>query len=348
MTEYAFLALFTLSCLAYVRWGARTLPREQWQFAAALPIAKGADGAWQGINLTWYGLLTANAYLIAVSVLLLLLGGLAVPPSAIVALATIMLLACVPASRIVAGLVEKKAHTFTVGGAVFVGTVLAPWVITAMNRLGGDAGRQLPPLATLAAFSIAYTFGEGLGRLACLSFGCCYGKPIDACSPAMRRLFAPIALVFSGETKKIAYAGEMAGVAVVPVQLLTSLVHVAGGVAAILLFLQGAFGASFALSITVTQGWRFASELLRADYRGTGLLSAYQVMGIVAIAYSWGAMLFLPDIPARFSLAAGLAIFWSPAIIISLQIIWLSILLYTGLSRVTTAELRFSVRRDRI
>jgi hypothetical protein len=285
---------------------------------------------------------------IAVAVLLLLLGGLDVPPSAIVLLAAVMLLLCVPASRLVAGVVEKKAHTFTVGGAVFVGIIAAPWIIFAMNRVSLDTSWELPPLATLAAFSIAYTFGEGMGRLACLSFGCCYGKPLEDCGPKVRRLFTPIALVFTGETKKIAYAANMGGVAVVPVQVLTSLVHVCGGLAAILLFMHGAYGASFALSITVTQGWRFASELLRADYRGRGSLSAYQVMGVVAIIYVWGAMLLLPNTMARFSLTDGLASFWSPNIIISLQFIWLSILLYTGLSRVTSAEMKFFVRRDRI
>jgi hypothetical protein len=155
-------------------------------------------------------------------------------------------------------------------------------------------------------------------------------------------------MVFTGETKKISYAADMGGVAVIPVQVMTALIHIIGGVAAILLFMNGRFGESFALSITITQGWRFASELLRADYRGSGSLSAYQIMGIIAIIYSWSLMLIFPNSLESFSMEDGLAIFRSPWIILSLQTIWISILLYTGLSRVTTAELKFSVRRDRI
>jgi hypothetical protein len=32
----------------------------------------------------------------------------------------------------------------------------------------------------------------------------------------------------------------------------------------------------------VTQVWRFLSEFLRADYRGSGRISAYQVMALFA------------------------------------------------------------------
>ena len=41
----------------------------------------------------------------------------------------------------------------------------------------------------LAALAIGYILGEGLGRLACLSFGCCYGKPLDQCGKVVSILF---------------------------------------------------------------------------------------------------------------------------------------------------------------
>jgi hypothetical protein len=37
----------------------------------------------------------------------------------------------------------------------------------------------MPIVPALAAVMIAYTFGEALGRLACISFGCCYGVSIS-------------------------------------------------------------------------------------------------------------------------------------------------------------------------
>ncbi len=54
----------------------------------------------------------------------------------------------------------------------------------------------------MAVLSIGYTFGESLGRLACLSFGCCYGKPLSQCSEQIRNLFEHFNVVFTGETKK--------------------------------------------------------------------------------------------------------------------------------------------------
>jgi phosphatidylserine decarboxylase len=57
-----------------------------------------------------------------------LLGAAGVPLAGVMVFSVLMLALCVPASRLVARLVEGKAHTFTVGGAVFVGIVAAPWL----------------------------------------------------------------------------------------------------------------------------------------------------------------------------------------------------------------------------
>jgi hypothetical protein len=203
-------------------------------------------------------------------------------------------------------------------------------------------------LPTLAAFAIAYTFGEGLGRLACLSFGCCYGKELNSCSQPVRRLLHPFAPVFTGTTKKISYAGGASGVKVVPVQLMTCVLHVIVGITAIYLFSIELFGASLVLAITITQGWRFASELLRADYRGAGNFSAYQFMGLGAIIYTWLELLIPAGVPLLFSAKEGFDSFWSPQIILLLQSIWVAILLYTGLSKVTSSQVTFSIRRERI
>ena len=94
-----------------------------------------------GVNLTWYGLLTGNAYVVSVAVLFILMGAVKVPLAGTALLVTIMLACCVPASRLVARVVEKKAHTFTVGGAVFVGVLIAPGsCLAGQSHPGGGAG----------------------------------------------------------------------------------------------------------------------------------------------------------------------------------------------------------------
>ena len=350
MTPTLLVLLLAICCYAVLAWGFRILPRENWQILAALPRRRDEAGNWQGLNLTWYGLLTANAYLAATAILFLLLGALHAPLGGVLTIAVLMLGICVPASKVVAWLVEGKAHTFTVGGAVFVGTLIAPWVVGLANRLpwAGPAP-ALPVVATLAAIVTAYAFGEGLGRLACLSFGCCYGKPLEECGPLVRSLFARRPLVFSGSLKKIAYASGLEGRPVVPVQALTATLYVTTGLFCTWLFLAGHFAGAFVVGTLVTQGWRVGSELLRADYRGDQSFSAYQWMGLAAIPYSlamaWWFGAGAADLP---DLAAGLAGLWQPAVLLALQALWLAIFVYTGRSAVTGATLSFHVHRERI
>ena len=58
----------------YLRWGFTTLVGERWQFFATIPTHKDEEGRWHGINLTFYGLLSANAYVIALAIFVLMLG----------------------------------------------------------------------------------------------------------------------------------------------------------------------------------------------------------------------------------------------------------------------------------
>jgi hypothetical protein len=350
MTEMLELSILALFLAGYLAWGIRTLTRERWQILAAMPVRKLEGGEWSGVNLTWYGLLTANAYAFAVALLFILMGTVRVPLAGTAALAAAMLSLCVPASRLVARLVEKKTHTFTVGGAVFVGVLIAPWIVLLVNRtVGAGSGFQVPTAAVLAAFSIAYAFGEGLGRLACVSFGCCYGMPLKEAPQLLQRLFAGLSFSFYGKTRKIAYAGGLEGERVLPVQALTAIIHVGCGLGAILLFLHSRFVEAFALTMVVTQGWRVVSEILRADYRGGGKVSAYQIMGAVAIVYGTSAMFLAPaNSLMQPDLSGGIADLWHPGLLIFLQTIWLAIFFYTGRSTVTGATLSFHVHRERI
>jgi prolipoprotein diacylglyceryltransferase len=345
MSDELFILLLLLICSLLLIWGFRVLPRDGWQMLASLPIKPLGNGQWQGLNLTWYGLLTANAYLAAVTMLIILLGAAGVPLAGVMVFSVLMLALCVPASRLVARIVEGKAHTFTVGGAVFVGIVAAPWLVLLVNRL---SDYQLPVLTTLAAVGIAYAFGEGLGRLACISFGCCYGKPLSACRPLLRKLFSRQHFAFHGATRKIAYAGNLEGEPVLPIQALTALLYTGSALAGTYLFLLGKTAVAFVLMILITQGWRVLSETQRADYRGKNRLSAYQVMGVLAVPYALLCVPVFPDLPRSMRLLSGLESFWQPGTLIFLQSLWLMLFVYTGRSTVTGAHLSFHVYRDRI
>ena len=350
MNTISLLIILAVMICAYLYWGIKTLPRERWQILAAVPVRKRNDGEWSGVNLTWYGLLTANAYVVAVAALLILMGAVRVPLAGTAALAAAMLSLCIPASRLVARVVEKKEHTFTVGGAVFVGVLMAPWIVLLVNRtLGAELEFHISPAAALAALAVSYAFGEGLGRLACISFGCCYGKPLAEAPPWLNRIFAGHCVSFYGKTRKIAYAGGMEGRKVLPIQALTAIIHVFCGFFAIVLYLHAMFAGAFILTMAVTQGWRVFSETLRADYRGSGKISAYQIMGVIAILYGSTAIILAPAaVLSNPDLIGGIATLWHPGALIFLQALWLAIFIYTGRSTVTGATLSFHVHRERI
>ena len=190
MANYLFVAVLAAAYLAVLFWACRNLPREEWQVAAALPVSKVVDGSWTGVNLTFYGVLQASAATLAVALMLFMMGTVGVPALDTLLVTGPLLSVCYPASRWVAAWVEKKPQTLTVGGASFVGSDPGP--LAHPGRPSGPVpgcgpGLNIPTV--LAALTIAYAFGEGLGRLACISFGCCYGKPLDQCSPLLQRLF---------------------------------------------------------------------------------------------------------------------------------------------------------------
>jgi hypothetical protein len=331
-------------------WAFRCLPDERWQFLASVPIMKDPSGRWHGLNFTYYGLLTANALTFGVGLLFVLLGSLHVPTTVTLALILAVLLVCLPAAKWVARLVEGKSCTFTVAGAFFVGIFVTPAVVHCFNLVLPDIGLLTIPLVpVLAGVMIAYAFGEALGRLACISFGCCYGVSIDAAHPAVQKLLGGRHFVFSGEMKKISYASGMQGMQVVPIQAMTSIVYILAGLIATFLFLKGNFDIAFIVTIAVTQGWRSLSETLRADYRGGGRISAYQIMGVLAILLAFAMLYFLPAEGApRVDLPAGIEAAWHPAVVLFLQGLWALVFLLFGKSMVTGAEISFHLRHDRI
>jgi len=326
------------------------LPKENWQILACLPQRKDANGIWRGINLTYYGFFNATACLFAVILFLLMAGSLGITFTGSLSVAIAVMAICMSASRFIARLVEKKQNTFSVGGASFVGILITPCIITLANiTLGKQREFHMPVIETMAAMFIAYAFGEGIGRLACISFGCCYGRPLSACDPLIQRIFQRWNFVFWGKTKKIAYDHQLDGQAVIPIQALTAIIYSGCGLLSFYLFTKGKAPSALLITLFVTQGWRFVSEFLRADYRGHGHLSAYQIMAVLSIAYTLFLFFVLPVSGNRLpEIRLGLMSLWDPGLILFLGALWLFSFLYTGRSAATGAAIHFYIRKKEI
>lgn len=347
--------IFTLAlgCMlfALLSWGFHFLSGERWQFLAAVPLYKKKNGCWRSVNFTYYGFFIATSQLLALVLTLCLLGSIKVSLFGVGVAILILLLICIPAARFIAMIVEKKRHTFTIGGASFVGIILAPAMVYLCQLLLGkdDPSFYLPVLPTLAAISIGYTMGEGLGRLACLSYGCCYGKPVAEATPFLQKLFSRVHTIFYGENKKVAYESKLSGVPLIPIQEITSIVYCLATVIGVYLFLHKHFTIALLVTIITTQLWRILSETMRADFRGIGKISAYQKMGLVGVLYMITVTFFFPEtivpVPA---IQEGLKLVWNPLVILCLQGSWCIFFIFFGKSSITTSTLEFSLVRKNI
>ncbi len=342
-----FIIILTLFTTVLIWWGAKNLTKEKWQFFVIVPWKKHDNGNWDGLNLTYYGVFNAIAYTLAVSILIILMISAGVKLMSSIILAIALLAICMPASRIVAWVVEGNPHRFTVGGAAFTGIICLPWVMELLNTFILTES-PIPVIPASAACACAYAYGEGVGRLACLSFGCCYGTPLNQLNPKLQGILKPIATTFSGVHKKACYTDNLEHVPLVPVQLLTSIFFTTSAIISIILFCNGWFKTAFILTIIATQGWRFTSEFLRSDDRGEGKLSAYQIMALTAIVYSlfisWNFNTNFPTV----DIINGLSQFWTPGMLLGMQALALLVLLYTGSSTVTGSTVKFRVNKDRV
>ncbi|MFN2353095.1 MAG: prolipoprotein diacylglyceryl transferase family protein [Desulfopila sp.] len=350
MHDIFFLTGFGLLLMALLAWAFKHLPGERWQMLAVVPLRKNEANVWHGTNLTYYGFFIATSQLLSFALLLILLQAIHVTISGAI-LATLVVLAfCLPAARLVAIIVEKKRHTFTIGGASFVGVIIAPWAIFATSRvMASYTETHMPMIPLLAALSIAYTLGEGLGRLGCISYGCCYGKPIQDSGRLLRFVFAKINFIFDGDNKKVSYEAQLNGKKLIPIQAITCVLYTCGALVGAWLFLQGSFTEALLLTMMLTQLWRIFSETLRADFRGFSKISTYQKMGVISVLYIVGISFAVP-VPQieEPSITQGIKILWNPGVIIGLQLLW-AIFFYTfGRSTVTSSQVSFALIRENI
>ena len=350
MLDEIFLIIVFLALAFIFRWAFQTLPNERWQIIGCLPYRRLSDGRWQGWNLTWYGFFNAAAVVFAVCMFLILTGSLSTQLIASLLILTLLFATCLPAAKMMAFLIENKQNTFTVGGASFIGILAAPCIVALTNVTAGKwLGFNITPIIALAAMSVAYILGEGIGRLACISFGCCYGKPLADCSLLINKIFQRHNFIFSGKTKKIAYAHELDGREVIPIQAMTAVIYSLTGLVGCYLFLKGFTTAAFVLTLTVTQLWRALFEFLRADYRGEGKISGYQIMASIACLYGLFIAYIFNETPVGTpDLALGFAAIWNPAVLIFLLALWITTFFYLGKSRVTTSLIEIHVLREKI
>jgi hypothetical protein len=349
MIDIIFVLGLGLVLAKFLIWAFKNLPGERWQMLAVVPTTKNQENAWQGTNLTYYGFFIATSQLIALLLLLVLLGAMYVSIPGTLLIILVILSLSIPAARLVAMTVEKKRHTFTIGGASCIGILIAPWVVQAVHMLLVDGGSFLPLIPVLAALSIAYSLGEGLGRLGCISFGCCYGKPVKDCHWLLQRLFARKNFIFLGATKKASFEGRLGGERLIPIQAITCVICTCAALIGSLLFLDGRFTEALLLTIIVTQVWRILSETLRADFRGFGKISEYQKMSVLNVLYVVLVTLLIPG-PHYIdpNVMIGLKGLWNPIIFLTLQILWLVFFLIFGRSTVTTSIVSFDLIRKNI
>ena len=348
MIDIIFVLVLGFILANFLGWAFRNLPGERWQMLAVIPTVKNREG-WQGTNFTYYGFFVATSQLLALLLLFILLGAMYVSIPGTLVIILVILSVCIPAARLVAIIVEKKRHTFTIGGASCLGILIAPWVVHAVRQLMEDHGSFLPIIPVLAALSISYTLGEGLGRLGCISFGCCYGKPVKDCHWILQRLFARRNFIFQGATKKANYEGRFAGEQLIPIQAITCVIYTSGALVGSLLFLDGHFTEALLLTIFLTQLWCIVSETLRADFRGFGKISSYQKMGILSALYMLLVTLLIPG-PHYIDpdVLIGLKALWDPVLILAMQLLWLVFFIIFGRSTVTTSTVSFDLIRKHV
>lgn len=350
--EFGLVVIVVIAAIVF-RWGFKNLPRQAWQIAVAVPSRHSDDlqSVLPAVNLTSYGFISAAAYATALAIYIFLIGSARQPLAYGLLFAGLLLLVAVPASKWVARWVEGvPGHT--IGGATFAAMVVAfPSVELVAAVAAHSPNVRLDVTALIAAASIAYAFGEAIGRLACLSFGCCYGRPIDATTPLQRALYSRFTETYRGRFKKISYASGLCDRPVIAVQAISCVVLLALGVIALWCFWHGAAGVAIVVALGGSQLWRAYSEQLRADYRGREGFTVYQGMALLG---ALAALVFTLAYPVSADYRAqppsaitGWFALARIEVLLAIQLLALGILFYMGKSSITSSRLELILHAPR-
>lgn len=165
----------------------------------------------------------------------------------------------------------------------------------------------------------------------------------------LQKLLRSLCFTFSGETKKVAYEANLLEQPLVPIQAVTAIVSSVAGIVGVFFFLRSNWTIALVVPLAITQLWRAFSEIFRADYRGRGRISAYQLMAITALVDSLAWIAFLDGAPVTApNLLIGLRALVNTPVLLFLELLWIVIFVYMGRSSVTSATLSFHVVREKI
>ncbi len=337
---------------AIIIWSFYNLPKEKYQFIAAVPSFKTHE-KWVGVNYTFYGLISASAAALGVTIFYLLMILPGYSSIMIIAVLLPIFMSAIASAKILASLVEKKKNVLSVGAALFTAFLISPIVTFAVNKyMSPFYGKSIDFIFFLTSASVSFLFGEGMGRLACVSFGCCYGKQVKTLKGVLYKIFSVFFIRFTGDTKKISYASNLQGKKIVPIQIITAFIYIFSGSLCMYLLLDGRVMASFLISSLCIFVWRLLSEFLRCDYRGGGKISVYQIFSVISIflviLISFTCNIFSYNDSQNYEIYSAILKLWDPAYILMIQGLWIFCFIYTGKSQVTGSKIRFHINENEI
>jgi phosphatidylglycerol:prolipoprotein diacylglycerol transferase len=204
-------------------------------------------------------------------------------------------------SRLLEILVNIRAYVANPGrklpetGFAFQGALVA--CTLALMAIGGVQG--LPVLRLLDALVLGLPLGHAFGRLGCLAYGCCHGRPSS--SRCAIRYFDP-------DSKPVWKEG-LSGMPLHPTQLYSAM----GNVALFLLLngfaehgphREGTLAATYLL---VNSSGRFGTEFLRWPLRGSRALKPFQWVSVALFCSGLAMLAWSMSHPGfDFSMSAGL------------------------------------------
>lgn len=329
--------LIYLSFLTYfIIWGLKNLHKDEYQFFAVIPYKKLCEDKYEGINITFYGIISALSTTISVFIFLNLIKIINFPIDKAYFILFIIFTIGIFSSKIVAYIIEHRKNTLTIGGSIFISGMIAAPVIYFIIKFFKI--QELYFLPVFSILSTAYVSGEGVGRLACLSFGCCYGKP------ASKFNFLPgkLKVKFYADTKKAVYDSSYKNIELINIQGIVVIIFSLLGVISIISIIFQKFILAFFLSFILPSLLRFLSEFLRNDYRGNGKLSIYQIFSLILFGYGLLIVFISKNINLSLTLNSHISFYYSDIFI--LGFVFIVILIHSGISKVTYSNITFFLR----
>lgn len=339
MNIYFITSLFFSVFLLIIIWGLKNLSRDEFQFFCAIPYKKIEENTYEGTNITFYGIISALSCSASVFLFLVLIKFIDFPLKLAYFILITIFLTGLYASRTLAYIIEKRKDTLTIGGATFVsGIISVPLIYFFIKSFNINETYFLP---VLTALTTSYTFGEGLGRLACISFGCCYGKPAER-YPKLPKI---LKIKFFSETKKAVYDSNYKNLELINIQGIVVCLFTILAILSVILIMLEKFKIALLISFTMPAIVRFFSEFFRDDNRGINYkLSTYQFFSLILVIYS---LIFLYIFkPLETKIYIKSTIFFSNTELIILTALFFTTLIHSGVSKVTASKISFNLKKS--